>query len=410
MNINLLKEFILISPRDIKEGEQFSLAELFSTENILQKYEEITNEIASRQVNELFGEFKKKQLEENKFLLVKQENIIQEKLAMLTEVSAQEKKELYKTMDEERKRNQKELEKYLSIEKELIRKGLDIVKNELKNEREKSKTYQNLLEENKNLFNNISEIYTKNLKDELIKNQHTLQEEHKRDIVKLTKEYESKTKSSNLIGENAEREIKDKLKFYFPSDRIITPSASIGEADVLHRILEQDKEIATIYYEIKKRKNWNKANYDNFADKVRKEKHTFNIFISSSLPKKSPEQHIKIFEGSDFLYDEINNIYITTFENWLPVIASLRNNAISINKLENFSKNKHSIQEEVYSFFKSSEFQNYFSRIQSNIKNSKNYIKNIQQNSIKVMSESDKIWFELENLNAQLNIKFSGKK
>lgn len=402
---------MFISPRDIKKGEKFNLIDLFSVKDNLKEFNNFSNDIVSNELDKKLNLEKNKLEEEYKKRTSKYEEMFNERVKSDKELFERQKSNLIKEFDEKFQREKELLEKENKISNKDIEAELKVTKAELyasknveNSHKERYEEYKKLLDDKKDSFESLKkqlwEIYETKLEEERTK--------HNTKIEEIVKEYEDAKKSSTTIGRNAENEVKDKLRMFFALDKIEDTNASIGEADILHRIFDDGKEISTIYYEIKNRANWSRANYENFADKVRKEKHDFNIFISSALPKKTKEQHLKAF-SEDFLYDEINNIYLTSFNNWIPVIASLRNQAIEMNKIKDEKLNKVSIQEKVYGFFKSSEFKNYFARITKNIFESNKYFEEIQRTSIKGKGEIEKINFEIENLNMKLDSQFRGK-
>jgi len=397
-------DIVFISPRDIKKGEKFSLIDLFSIEDNLKEFNSFGNNIVSNEINI--------KIESEKNKLEKEKNEYNAKIREHFQAKIDLNEEL---LEKRTKSFEKENSEILKREKELFEKEKIIFTNELKNEikllensnasfKERYEEYKNLLEDKKNSYESLKkqlwDVYEIKLEEERSKNNKRIEE--------IVKEYEDAKKSSTTIGKNAENEVKEKLKSFFKEDKIEDTNASIGEADILHKIINNGEEISSIYYEIKNRVNWSKANYENFANKVRTEKHDFNIFISSALPKRSREQHIKFF-SEDFLYDEINNIYLTSFNNWIPIIASLRNQAIELSKIKDEKENKFSIQERIYQFFKSPEFKNYFARIMKNISESNKYFEDIQRTSIKGKGEIEKISFEIENLNMKIKSQFSNK-
>ncbi len=376
------KKIEFISPKDIKKGEVFTFEDLFALDDNLKLF---NHTIKSRVIEEV----SKGMIEERNKLHISFDNEFKKKEEVLRQNIETEMK---KNNDYIRLKIESESrEKELNLMQEIS--SLKSLKNSLT---EVNQSLKERLEENKDLKSQYEEMTEYKL--------NILRKEFSKEKENLIKEYEDKTKSATTIGENAEEDIRNKLINSFKDDRIIKPNHAIGEADVLHEIVLNGEKISSIYYEIKNRKSWSRANYENFVDKVRKNDHDFNIFISSALPKTSRESHLKLF-AEDFLYDEINNVYLVTFENWLPIIFAMRNQAIKISQIKGRENIENDIKQKVYEFFQSPDFKNYFSRVLKNVAELEKIFKSIQSSTIKGMAETNKISLEIENLQNDIDTK-----
>ncbi len=372
-----IKKFKFISPRDIKAGEEFSFEELFQSDENLD---------ALVEVNKLLIQ------EEAKKLL----DLKEEKLSAKYRDKENELREYFDRMkiDLQEQANEK------------VQNAVSIAKSEIQTQLEVAKTKVEMLtktdEEKNEIIESMKESYDEILEQRLGK----LREEHSKEKEALIKEYEDKTKSATTIGEDAEEEIRSTLRNLFPNDSIEKPNHALGEADVLHTIVNNGKDVSRVYYEIKNRKNWSNADYENFATKVRKEDHEFNIYIAQALPKQSKNQNLVQFNESLF-YDEVNNIYLTSFENWLPVIAVIRRQAIELKQVQANSESMNDIKDRVYAFFKSPEFNNYFMRLKKNFDEIETVFKAIQKATVDGKAIKEKASLEILNLEAEINSKLN---
>lgn len=391
-----MQEFAKIkftSPRDIKKGEQFTLSEIFSIEKNLSGYNKLIENTVSNEVE-------RREAELQKNIKIKYEEMFNSQKDKLEKIYEENKFQLNKLFDE------KESNIRLQVNNEFQAKELEFNKklSKLESSEEKYKEINQqlnfLLKEKQTIFDSLKQKYTELLEEKL----NILRKEHNNEKEKLIKQYEDAKKSATTIGANAEQDVFDKLNKYFQTDIITKPNHKEGGADILQKIVENDKKIAKIYYEIKNRKTWARKDYENFADKVRKEKYEFNIFISFSLPKSSKEQHMKAF-GDNFLYDEINNIYLVSFDNWLPIVVTIRNQAISLYNLNDQKQHQTDIKQKIFEFFNSATFNNYFSRIKKNINQTNRFFDDIQTSTLNGKSEINKMYIEIGNLEMDIDSK-----
>lgn len=383
-----MKEIKFTAPRDIKTGEIFTFDELFKHDENLSAFNDATNDLILEKV--------KSQLREKEIELSKEfENKNNEQEKMFNEIKEKWSKESEELLSKQKEMLTKEAENSVASEKNELKSNNSILE-------AKVEFLENINKENKDTLSKLKETY-----DDLL--QQRLSDEREKFSLKeaeLIKEMQDKRLSATTIGEDAEEEIRMKLKELFVDDIITKPNHATGGADVQHDIVNRGEVVSSIYYEVKNRKTWNKSQYDNFADKVRKEKHDFNIFIAKSLPKATKEQQLTQF-SEDLFYDEVNNIYLTSFENWLPVIAVIRKQAITITQLKNNSDQINDIKEKVYTFFKSPEFMNYFSRIIENLRITEGLFKSIQSSTIKGVAEINKATIEIETLKTDIDTKLN---
>lgn len=372
-----IKNIKFKSPRDIKEGEYFSFDELYSSdenmESLLEANKEVIKNKVNLEMNSLKDELKIKLNEKEEELRVHFERKEQEAENKAKQQVENEVKLAEAKLESKLRESEVRVEMLVKSESEKN----DIIKT-------MKDTYESILEEKLN-----------NLRTEFSKEKEN-----------LIKEYEDKRLSNATIGDDAEEEIRQKLKNIFPNDIIEKPNHAIGGADVLHSIVHNGKDICKVYYEVKNRKNWSKADYENFADKVRREDHSFNIYIAQALPKQSKDQSLKQF-NEELFYDEVNNIYLTSFNNWLPVIAVIRRQAIETSQLIKNNESINDIKERVYTFFKSPDFLNYFNRLKTNFKEMDEVFKAIQKKTIDGKTINERASLEISNLEADINAKLN---
>ncbi len=367
MNIKNLK---FTAPKDIKMGESFTFEELFSSdenmEALIEANQILVDDLANKKVS-----------------------IIESRL-----------KESYQESLENRK---KEIEE---TKDQIVASEVAAAKAEIQSELQVEKTKVQMLEksekEKQTTINSLKEVYEELMESKI----EDIRDKFSKEKEALIKDYEDKAKSASTIGENAEEEIRTTLRSLFPNDIVEKPNHALGEADVLHTITNAGKDVARVYYEVKNRKTWSKSDYENFADKVRKEDHEFNIYIAQALPKQSKDQNIIQFNEGMF-YDEVNNIYLTSFDNWLPVIAVIRRQAIELVQVKANNESINDIKDKVYNFFKSPEFNNYFIRIKKNFEEIEAVFKAIQKSTVDGKSIKEKAALELANLEAEMNSKLN---
>ncbi len=372
-----IKKFKFTAPRDIKSGEVFSFEELFGSNE---------NMDALIEVNKMLIE------DEAEKLLSKREQELQER---------------YKSKEDDLREYFERMKNDLQEQaNEKVNNAVSIAKSEVQSQLEVAQAKVEMLtkttEEKKEIIDSLKETYEEILEQKLDK----IRADHSKEKEELIKEYEDKAKSASTIGEDAEETIRSTLRSLFPNDSIEKPNHALGEADVLHTIINNGKDVARVYYEVKNRKNWSNADYENFATKVRKEDHEFNIYIAQALPKQSKSQHLIQFNEGMF-YDEVNNIYLTSFENWLPVIAVIRKQAIVLKQVQANSESMNDIKDRVYAFFKSPEFNNYFMRLKKNFEEIETVFKTIQKATVDGKAIKEKATLEVLNLEAEINSKLN---
>lgn len=376
------KEIEFISPKDMKKGDIFTFEEVFSLDENITRFEKATSELvddkASKEVEaKLKGE--RKLLEKEKELL------------------AQEFENRINRMQDEA---QSKIDAEIKIARADAKQDAQEEINQLKVKAELSDNFKEQVKDLRNDLDKVKEAYNEVLEQKL----EDLRSKHELAIEEKIKEIEEAKLSNKAIGDAGEDYVREQLSDAWNDDNVIKPNAAKGEADVLHQIKYNGEVIASIYYEVKNRKSWARSDYDNFVEKVRNEEHEFNIYIANALPKSSREQHIKYF-NEDFMYDEINNIYMLKFSNWLPVIAALRNHAIKLNEIQGTKDRVVDIKDKVYDFFKSPDFANYYSRTTNNILEVKKHFKSIKDTADKGISEAMKAEEEIKALNREIEIK-----
>lgn len=372
-----LKEIKFRAPRNISEGEMFSFEELFNLDENLETFNKVSEYLVDEKVEKIIDK-KEKELIKN----------YESKKDDLDKELSRYKKEVDENADKKIKSEIKLAEAEQKADLKVAEKEVDML--------------QKINKEQKQILSDLEKTYSKLMEEKIDR----VRKEYSEEKEALIKEYTEKSKASSAIGENAEEEIRLKLRTLYSDDIIEKPNHALGEADVLHTIINKGKDVAQIYYEIKNRKNWSNADYQNFADKVRVGKHEFNIYIAQALPKQSKDQNLTQFDEGLF-YDEVNNIYLTSFENWLPVIMVMRRQAIELSLVKNNSKSINDIKDKVYNFFKSPEFTNYFSRLKKNFDEMEKVFKEIQKQAIDGRAIKEKALVEVMNLEAEMDSKLN---
>ncbi len=389
----------------VNKGETFTIKELLDINENQTLFEEWLDYELSENLKErknLIDQKSKEETREEIARLKTQQELDNQKYLL------REKDILEKTARADVAQEMAKIKADLSSSDVMNQKILNEKDNRIKEKDEHIKKQNELLDKNNFTLNRmqdtINDIDEKNRKhydarfDEAIQNK-TKEFEDKRVELELS------LKSANKIGEDAENEIREQLSNLFPEDKISKPNHAIGGADVFQQIYNnKNKEIGTIYYEVKNKKTWSYADYKNFADKTRDRSDDINIYIAKSLPKTSKEKHLQ-FINSSILFDKVSNIYLVDFDSYLSLVFGLRTSFVEYKtKLNNESK-KESLQKNMYDFITSSEFGNYFSVISTHTREIEKIFKEIQSNTIKGVSENNNIEIQIKSLIKQIDNK-----
>ncbi len=271
---------------------------------------------------------------------------------------------------------------------EEIKIKVEAEKNLLKSEKEKVKYLKESNEDIKKSLDMVEKVYQEKLKEEM----RAADKKHATEIANLKKQ------TSNEIGELGEEEVINKITEILPNDKVSKPSAQAGEADVLVEMNSGE----TIYIEVKNRKNWSKANYENFAQKIRKRSDSGALFISKALPKNSKE-FITINEG--FLYHPTDDIYLTSFASFAPAVYTIRQLTSKYGRMLKEANASQETQKKLFDFIGSSEYENYFSTYKKHIEDLEKVFKAIQKETSKGLGKVSELDIGIENLYEVTNSK-----
>lgn len=346
----------------VNKGETFTIDELFDVSENQKEFQKYINDEKEKQIDSL-----KEQLD-NKYKAAANKKI--------------EEMVIIKSKEIELNYKEKNIEEFAKL------KALT----EAKDETIKSITKQ--LEENKEIIKTARQEIEKSLNESYERRNQDLEDKFK----EKEKNLAMASKQANVIGENAEEEIRGVISSLFPNDKIIKPNASMGEADIFHEIMNQNKSLGSIYYEIKNKNSWAVKDLENFAAKVRARKDDFNIFIGKVIMKdvsKSP--HIKKITN-ELYFDERNNIYVSTFDSYPHVVYTLRQLLFKYISEINVQENISDIKDKLFEFIRSQEFSNYFQRMLNSVSQANAHFENIQRESTKGKFQLDLIKTDVENL------------
>lgn len=413
-----MNEIKFVSP--VNEGETFTLTQLFDVTENQKAFEEYSNEEVNKKLksklaiereeinNELSARFEEKTSIIKSQARVDVQEITSKLNAEIETIKGkannaveEARSKATAVIDQERNRISKESQEKEAILNAQIKSLQNNMESQIRELTKRANEQVTDLKKDKETINeqltNISLIMRKQFEERV----QEINSIHTEQIAKLREEVENAKSATSTIGNSAEEDVRDTLRTLFPSDTIRRPNHATGEADVDQTIIHEGKDIAKVYYEVKNRKNWSRSDYENFADKVRKESHDYNIYIGKALPKKAPETFIKMI-NSDLFYDEINNVYITSFENWKAVIFAIRTLALQfVNKIDAQSRME-DIKDKVYGFVKGPDFANYFSRITKVLDKLEKIFKEIQRQSAQGIGETATIVGEIDSLQSQI--------
>jgi hypothetical protein len=104
-------------------------------------------------------------------------------------------------------------------------------------------------------------------------------------------------------------------------------------------------------------------------------------------------------------YDNTSNVYLVSFDTYLPVVFGLRNMFVKFQKELNKQGDIKSIKDKLYEFITSDEFKNYFSIIKANVRELELIFKQIQTQTSKGIGEINNIGQQVDNLIEVVNKK-----
>lgn len=226
--------------------------------------------------------------------------------------------ELKKKLLEESELEQKQMREELEDKKKQLQEAKEFELKLRKRQDELEEKEKNLELETKRRLDEekqkIQETAEKRIKDEY---QLTLAEKDKmaQDLLKQIEDLKQKATqgSQQMQGEILELELEQILKAEFPIDEITPVGKGITGADVLQKVKDSNgKECGVIIWESKRTKHWDDKWISKLKDDMRTSKSDLAILVSTSMP-----QDISSFGFKD-------GIYVTSYENYLPIVKVLR--------------------------------------------------------------------------------------
>ena len=226
--------------------------------------------------------------------------------------------DLKKKLLEENEQEQKQMKEELEDKKKQLQEAKEFELKLRKRQDELEEKEKNLELETKRKVDEekqkIQESAEKRIKDEY---QFTLAEKDKmaQDLLKQIEDLKQKATqgSQQTQGEVLELELEQVLKAEFPIDEIAPVGKGITGADVLQKVRDSNgRECGVIVWESKRTKHWDDKWIPKLKDDMRASKSDLAILVSTSMP-----QDLTTFGFKD-------GIYITSFENFLPIAKILR--------------------------------------------------------------------------------------
>lgn len=268
-----------------------------------------------------------------------------------------------------------EAEKEKKIQEEQIRKQIENensnlinwMQNELKTKNEqikKSKEYlieiENLKNQNLQMKSDLDLQYKKQLNQAMIDQRTQICEEMNSEfelkitqkdleLERLKKKIDSLQKSSEissqeLVGEAQEVAIFEFLKEKFPLDEIEDVKKGANGADVLQKVIFENKICGKIYFESKRTKNFSKEWIEKLKNDMREIGADLGVLVSSALPENSKTPSL------------INGIWVCDFSQFKTICEILRFNIIEISQSKLANQNVKTKTQMLYNYLTSSEF------------------------------------------------------
>lgn len=162
----------------------------------------------------------------------------------------------------------------------------------------------------------------------------------------LSRKLEKQT--GQQLGDEAEVNLLAQLKQAFPTDRIERIGRGIKGADILHHILDDEKEVGRIVYESKDTLSWQNA-FVTQAKRYQTQYDTRNILIvTRAFPKKKKGLCIA------------NNVPVVSVSMAVALAEIIRNGAIEIARLRLSEKARDSKAQELFDYVVSDRFRTRF--------------------------------------------------
>jgi len=102
--------------------------------------------------------------------------------------------------------------------------------------------------------------------------------------------------------------------------------------------------------------------------------------------------------NESLFYDKVNNVYVTSFDNFLSLVFALRNTLMHYSAKINAFESADEKSKELYEFIVSPDFANYFARVDMAYKETRKTFDEITNLSIKGISSLAKINVEVLKL------------
>jgi hypothetical protein len=276
----------------------------------------------------------------------KEKDLAQKEKDFTTTLTEQLKKELAEQSTQETAALKKELEQ----KQEQIRKAqeLELQLRQQKNELDQ-KMQQVELETQRKLDAEREKI-RKEAEEMVLEKQRMRDAEKDKQIDDMRQKIEELQLKANLTsqqlqGEVQELELETVLRNQFPFDEITEVPKGMNGADVMQKVYNQmGKYCGTIIWESKRTKNWSGEWTAKLKDDLRASKSDVAILVSSVLP-----DDVKHFGAKD-------GVYVTDFENFLPVAKMIRMQVIELCLAKDSTVNQEQKTVILYNYIRSNEF------------------------------------------------------
>ena len=308
-----------------------------------------------------------KQITKQKGLIKKEKNRIEK------EYKNNLAREVNKIKQEEKKR-----------EKELRLHFDNIAKSKIETEKQKlvkqksnmERIERNLKDKNNKLVVQFRAMQTKN--------QSSLEKSNTK--IKLLEEQLKKGQTPQMLGLLNESEFLAKLKQEYPHDEFIHTGKG---GDIVHKIIEKNKTVGTIVYELKKVSHFNKDHITQTFEAQQKREADYGILVTNAKRNKE-----------DMGFSTVKGIIIIHPAGAIVLIGILRQQLIKISRLKVSQEERNKAIKLVLEYVQSATFKN-------SIENIIEDTKELYENMGKEVKEHIKIWnlrlHKYKNINSKAN-------
>ncbi|MDP3699192.1 MAG: DUF2130 domain-containing protein [Nanoarchaeota archaeon] len=216
------------------------------------------------------------------------------------------------------------------------------------------------------------------------KNQSNLEKSNNK--IKLLEEQLKKNQTPQMLGLLNESEFLAKLKQDFPHDEFIHTGKG---GDIVHKIIEKDKAVGTIVYELKKVSHFNKDHITQTFEAQQKREADYGVLVTNAKRNKE-----------DMGFSTVKGIIIIHPAGALVLIGILRQQLIQISRLKLSQEERNKAIKLVLDYVQGATFKN-------SIENIIEDTKELYENMSKEVKEHIKIWnlriHKYKNINFKAN-------